>query len=739
MMRLRVGIAIGLALLLSACGTSVPNVTPTVRPSATPTDIPTRIAEQPSRTPLILLTDTPTLTQTSTATLLLTQTASQTATATATNTGPLTPSNTPTLTRTVTNTPIPTVIGPLAPSMTPSLTPLILPGSTGTPTATPTPDLARTRVAQQQATRAALTPTHTPDALATQQAAFRQTLAARRASATPLIGATATRTIAPTLDVTPTFITATPGSASTPVPSTPIAAQPQVTAGGALATRSATPFTPTPIPESLYRPAVVTPVPAPTLGAPTFNNTNLSAFTFGDGGPSTFILSGQSITSDGSVFAPNPVYPDSYARTDALGMIHYETPQGEAGVYTFDPFWPGYWVPTAEENKNFVSAITWSPDGEKFAFIVTPPFPGDTIGAGVYYWQPGGGYRLLYDCPELHVWSSCSLVRNPLPEHISQQLEWSPDSNRLLVSLDLPRLDRGGLVVVEALPIDSYDDSAPPIIGYDSGSWLGPDTILVSGRRHNDARVIIGTINYPFGNYDSLNEALLNERILYDGSVNNTWVQDAVMRPNGQIVTLCKRGLSNGGPDNRPLRLCALQNGALVELTGDIGDAQPQVVSWSADRNIVVLQISGQQYSVAVDAQQVAPVSTAQTIQLGNTRISQSVNISGTGSAGVAPIGVREPANNGSDTVAPPDGVIAGSRYQPGQQVQYIGGANRNLRDLPNLSTSTVIGYVAPDEFVAILAGPHTSNDFTWWLVSTARDQQGWLAAEFGGTSLLSP
>lgn len=499
-------------------------------------------------------------------------------------------------------------------------------------------------------------------------------------------------------------------------------------ASGAVGTAQPTPFTPTPLPVNSYRQGVVTSAPLPRF--PTFDNTNIGAFTFGGG--TNFLLNGQAIPGDGLVFAPNPVYPGSYARTDAAGMIYYRTPQGEEGYYTFDPFFEGFYVARAEENKNYVNAITWAPNGERFAFIVEPPPGTDTVGAGVYFWQPGGGYRLLYDCPQMG-YSSCDLMNNPLPQHQSHKLEWSPDSQRVLVSLDLTTQNRGGIVVVQALPIDSYDDNAPPILGYDAASWLDADTLLVSGRRHSDARVIIGTINYPFGNYDALDEARLNERILYDGSDNNIWVQDAVQRSNGQIVTLCKRGLANGGPDNRPLRLCALRDGTLIELTQDIGPAMPEAVSWSADRGLVVLRIAGQQYSVAVDAASITRVTAGGTINLGSTQIGGA---GAGGSGGVAPVGVRD-AQAASNPV--PDGVVAGSRYRPGQQVQYVGLAARNLRDQPNLTTSRVIGFVAPEEFVAILAGPYQSDAYGWWRVSTARDQRGWLAADEPTGSLFNP
>ena len=77
--------------------------------------------------------------------------------------------------------------------------------------------------------------------------------------------------------------------------------------------------------------------------------------------------------------------------------------------------------------------------------------------------------------------------------------------------------------------------------------------------RH-DGRVIIGEVNND----------LRGERVIFDASAAGLWVQDAVRRPNGQIVALGRPG---GPYDNAPVALYN-QNG--TRLSGFIGAAAPK-------------------------------------------------------------------------------------------------------------------------------------------------------------------
>jgi hypothetical protein len=86
-----------------------------------------------------------------------------------------------------------------------------------------------------------------------------------------------------------------------------------------------------------------------------------------------------------------------------------------------------------------------------------------------------------------------------------------------------------------------------------------------------------------------------------------------------------------------------------------------------------------------------------------------------------------------------PAGVVAGSRYVAGQQVQFIGTANRNLRAMPSTGLGTIVDVVQPGEFVGIIAGPYQNQGFEWWYISNARSVRGWMAASDNGVSLFNP
>jgi uncharacterized protein YgiM (DUF1202 family) len=94
-----------------------------------------------------------------------------------------------------------------------------------------------------------------------------------------------------------------------------------------------------------------------------------------------------------------------------------------------------------------------------------------------------------------------------------------------------------------------------------------------------------------------------------------------------------------------------------------------------------------------------------------------------TGSTGAAPI---------------PSGVIAGSLYQPGEQLRVYSD-QLNVRQGPGYSYDFASDFLVAGEYVRILAGPVEAEDATWWQVQTADGAIGWVAGEINGAATLGP
>ena len=590
-------------ITLSPTQTDTPSVTPsisptasatfTVTPSPTRTHTPTVTASATAtHTPSATPTGTPPPSQTPTHTVTPSPTPTQTATSTPTDTVTPTETPLPSPTRFITNTPTSTptatasftpTLTPL-PSLTPTLTPTHTPSFTPTATMTTTPDFnaSATAAAEREATRIAslptLTPSETPGLTQTRAAEILQTRAAQP-TWTPVAQASPTRTIMPaTLDITPTFITATPGGDAGLLEGPPVTSTPQ----------PAPPEPPTPIPPTSE------PISAPQLPppfVPAFNNTNVQAFTFGEG--VTFSFQGQAIGGSVQLFAANPRYANSYARTDPNGMLYFETPRGEEGTFTFDPFYAGFMVGSPNENKNRVTAMAWSPNGENLAYIIDPPASTDTGNTGLWYWTTStyDSYPLHRDCVQPG-YATCGQVSNPLPYRRSENIQWSPDSSRILVSLRLTEEMRGALMVVPARPDKLAFQTSPPVVRYDSGVWLDANRVLVSGRRPSDGLVVIAETD---GNLE-------NERVLFNASAAGLWMQDAVAQ-GGQLYALGKLCCPDGA-----LSLYRISNGVPTAISAPIGGAYPERVRWSADYREVVVTVQGQQYRVDTASGSVQPV-----------------------------------------------------------------------------------------------------------------------------------
>ncbi len=617
-----------LAALISACNLALPQVTPTVAPTQTPTTETTDSAELPTLTPVIQL--------------LPTSTASQTPTLTA--------------------PPKPTAILPRSPTPTPTATvttavPFINPA-----TLTPLPTL---------------NPTELADLLQPRE---------------PLQTASPTSTAVPppsTLIATPTYITAT-GDRSfthTPNPSTP---RPQPGGATRTITPSPTRFQPT---VAVNPNLLLAPIPSPVVQPLNFNAISASVYQYDVGPGQVFHYDDLQLGGGVALFAPNPAAADSFIRTDPNGLLLYRAigSSGESHM-THAPFFAGFTAASSDANKNRVTEIDWSADGQRFSFRIDTPPNLDNGAAGVWFWQPENRtstdptYQIIRDCAA-DDYQPCQFVtRSNANFWKTLAVEWSPEigSYHLLLTVHLPEEGRNALAMTQAVRDAAYANQAPRFVRYDYGYWDDQgQAIIVSGRRP-DGRVIIGRVKGD----------LSDEEVLFDASAAGLWLQNAVRRPDGTIVALGRPGSPF---DDAPL---ALYDGEGRALSAPIGAAAPEAVGWYPDRSAVVLRVQGRQYRVQADGGAIADV----TDLAGNPDFADAA-------VDLSPI---------------PDAVIAGSEYFPGQQLRVSVG-NLNIRQSPATASSVLGGLVAGD-YVAVIAGPYEDERYRWWKVQTAYNIIGWIA-----------
>lgn len=718
-----------LALLLASCASGIPQVTPTFAPTRTdtPTPEPTAIAQEAaSRTPIPTLTDTATATWTPSSTVTNTpsSTPTETLTPSDTPTGTQTPSSTPTdtptatvtpsptATHTATNTPIPTETDTPIPTNTPSITPLPLPDTptnTPIPTATNTPTVTNTPVPSATTTP---TPTNTPTTpplptlTSSPQVQPTSTLSPDQltqiwANVTATTAARITPSVEPTRDITPTLVTPNPetGIVSTPVVivSSPV---PDVPPSTAFPTPTNAPTVdPVIVP---VRPTIAFPPPAP----PSFTTFSGGALVFTTNGGIAGVSGVPVPGGDVSFISYNPVFADSYVRVDTRGMV-YMVPPGSTteGTYTFAPFFDGFDVASASENKNRVIEARWSPNGQQFAFIIFSPPGTDHINDGLWFWQADQSgatdpsYQIIRDC------IACGIV-NPTNTFNwrSRSLQWANDNVAILVEFDLPDEGRGGVGVVYAVRDANAGATGPTVHRYDYGAWANDQSrIVVSGRRP-DGVVIIGTIGRDGG----------GEQVVFNASGAGMWVQDAVQLPDGRFVALGREGDANG-----PMRIVD-QNGSA--LTGDIGTGPPSQVEWSCDRSAVSVVANGQRYIATIS---------------GDVR--EVPNVAANFTCTRAPA-IAQPVSNAPAPENLPSGVVANSRYQPGQQLQ-IYSTVINIRTFPSTDSGFAGNALSLGEYVRIVAGPYPDPNgrYIWWEVTTASGVTGWIAGSIDGRDTIGP
>src|SRR5690606_12576681 len=181
-----------------------------------------------------------------------------------------------------------------------------------------------------------------------------------------------------------------------------------------------------------------------------------------------------------------------YAVTDTSGLLYFTGLNGEnASRVDTSPF--SQFIPfSREENNAYVEDIAWSPDGQYLAFLIN----GDKLAVdGEWYFSPGQfpPIQLLVDCPgQGH--PGCGIVTSPSGPDSWESLilDWSPQSDALLVRTWIPSKNRAGLTVLPITRDERARDVRPPVFEYEYGSWSDDgQRILVSGSAP-DGNVFIG-------------------------------------------------------------------------------------------------------------------------------------------------------------------------------------------------------------------------------------------------------
>ena len=696
--------------VIQSLPTSTTAASPTYTVNPSPSNIPKPTA---TRMPDATLTATPTQTQTNTNVPTASQTAQPTATETAL------PPATDTSEPIATNTVAPTATNTVVPTRTALPTPTMILPRTATPTATaspvqdapataspsPLPDSVAASATDEDKTDSLPTLTPLPTLDPTE-------LAILLATPVPLPTSPATWTAVPTLlptaevavvpaPATPVVSTATqsqdrgPITAPAPAAST---ARPQL--GPASFTPSPTRFQPT---VAVRQELLADRIPPPVFQPTTFNTLGAAVYQYDVGRERVFGFEGLQLGGGVVLFAPNPAEFGSFLRTDQVGMLHYRaigSPSETTLIYS--PFFRGFSAASSDSNKNRVVEIDWSANGQQFSFRIDPPPGQDNSNAGVWFWQPANAtptdptYQLIRDCVTAG-YIPCRFVNPSNAQYWkTSNVAWSPvtGSNDILLTVDLTAEGRGALAIVQALRDAARANNAPHFIRYDFGHWNpNGNGIIVSGRRP-DGRVIIGEVS----------NALNGEQLIFDASAAGLWMQDAVRRPDGQIVALGRPGGSHvGGP-------VALYDRFGRAFSAPIGISAPSAVHWYPDRSAVVVTVGNRQYTANANNGAV----------FDTTDLTRNPSF-GNVTFGVAPI---------------PQAVISGSEFWPGQQLRTV--QNLNVRQGPSTSTQIVGGLDAGD-YVAVLAGPYDSEGYRWWRVQTANNVLGWIAGTIGGRATIRP
>jgi len=522
------------------------------------------------------------------------------------------------------------------------------------------------------------------------------------------IGVRQTPTAPPTLDVTPTFITPDAPIEITPVRTPPtigpvLPAQP----GGDPTIPTATPGPPTLAPTVALQPQDIPPTVsldallAPTV--PSAGGPNLLSFAITTAGGTVQTGTFQPGADVGQtiLFERNPTNPDEYALVNTAGQLYVGSLGNAPGVMG-EPFTEfTYQVQQRDENDAAIGEISYAPNGN-LAFIIDA---GKQNKDGVWTFQ-GQTRQLLRDCPyDGH--PGCRTVaggRNA-SQWRSERLRWTTDGNRLIVELRLPDENRRAFVVLD--PATANPEQLPRVYRYDSATWGQDNARVLASGIGPDGEPVIAWVNPADGAVQGV----------YNGRDAGIYPQAAVQRPDGGIVAFGS-DLSGGGP-------VFLIDSSGNRLTDNIGAAPATRIEWSGNRAAALVQTAaGRSYIVNATTRTVQDISG----QVGN----RSANfIQGS----LPPSPDAGPPAPVADAI--PAGVVEGSRYQPGQQLQVASPDGLNVRSEPS-TAAEVVGGVIQGDYVAVLAGPVRAASIEWWQVKTASNVRGWVAGTINGFDTLT-
>lgn len=557
MRRIISGAAVAVMLLIAGCNMSTPPVTPTLAPTRTTS--PTQLFTH-TPLPTLIRTETPlpTLTTFPTETLTPTITASPTEPLPPTLTPlPIIPTDTPTETQ----PPPPTPTGTPSPSLTPSITPDVfatqqvqIDGESTRSAATLTAEFEQ--IAATITRMAAEAPTHPPTDAPT----------ATWTELPPLV--TFTPVQQPTLDATPTYITAAPGTNAPPIDSATIT--PPFGGGEPEGRGDITTITPQPAAATFYPTPLFEPInPDPLIQfAPAERSYALST----SGG-----LRGDALALPGGAFtfAQNPVNPNQYARVAQNGSLFVVNGAADPGARLnsspFSDFEPG----SPETNNARVTLVRWSPDGRYVAFLIDTLSDESTDNNlqndGIYFFEPGltAPHPLFRSCPpEL----SCQLVRHDAGPYEFRpfDFEWNSSSTALLIRLHLEE-NASAFALVPALT-STNPAELPRIYRYEYAVWsLDGSRVLASGAGEDG---MIGL------RWIDLNTGAVTP--IYNASASGGWIGYAAETPAGIIA------LGSPSGAGAPLQLINISVSS-TPISAPIGTVPPERIAWSPDRTAVLI------------------------------------------------------------------------------------------------------------------------------------------------------
>jgi len=519
------------------------------------------------------------------------------------------------------------------------------------------------------------------------------------------VGVRETPTPPPTLDVTPTFITQVVPSPIPPVVVTiptenALPPQPGADPNGTTVTPTERIFptvaiAPEDIPPTVSIDTLITPAPAPPGGRPLLNF--VITTTGGGIGTGTVTTGGVDNTVR---FARNPANPNEFAQVNTVGQL-YVGPLGAPGGLSGDPFTPfTYQVASRDQNDAAVNEIAYAPDGT-LAFIIGA---GQVNKDGIWVFR-GGMRQIMRDCPRAgHPGCFTVLGDRNADQWVSQQMLWSAGSQRIIVELFLPAEGRSGFVVLDLATANA--EILPRVWRYSHATWSLDDTRVLASGFGEDGQPVIAFVDPTSGITEGL----------YNGSAQGIYPQAAVQRADGAVVAIGRPLF--GGPS-------FLMDVNGNRLSGDIGAAQATRVEWSADRTTALIQTAdGRTYTLNANTGAIQDLSG----QVGGLPVELV--------PGALPPTTEAPSATSGDTLGVPSGVVSGSRYQPGQQLQVAALGGLNLRPLPS-TVDPAIGGVEPGEFVAVIAGPVQAQGYEWWQIQTAGNMRGWIAGTINGLDTL--